>query len=118
MWISRRLRQATTQPKAERGSVILANDNGLEAGGTISTRDVSVYQPYGFSSVPPVGEEVMLLPSSDGQVVIGAKSSNSCDAGEVVITSLGGAKIMLKNDGTIVLNSLVIDKNGVIVNDR
>lgn len=115
MWISKRLRDAVAQPRAERGNVILASDNGLGASGTISNRDVGVYQPYGYASTPPVGEEVMLLPSSDGQVLIGSKSQSQCDAGEVVITSLGGAKIELKNDGTIVLNSLVIDKNGVIV---
>lgn len=118
MWISKRLSEAITQPRAERGNVTIANDNGVEAGGTVTTRGVQCYMPYGYTSTPPVGKEVMMLPSSDGQVIIGSKSDSHCNAGEVVISSLGGARIELKNDGTIVLNSLVIDRNGEIKNDR
>lgn len=114
MWISKRFRDAMLQPRAERGNVILSSKNGVEAGGTITTRNVQSYLPYGYQSVPPVGEEVMLLPDMDGQVVIGAKTDCSVEPGEVVICSLGGARITLKNDGSIVLNSLVIDKDGVI----
>lgn len=116
MWISRRLRDAISEPRAEKGSIILANSDSVEAGGTVATRDVQSYLPYGYMSKPPVGQEVMLLPSTDGQVLIGAKADCRVESGEVVISSLGGAKIQLKNDGTIVLNSLVIDKNGVIQN--
>lgn len=116
MWISKRLRDALAEPKAEKGNVILADNNSIAAGGTVATRNVQPYLPYGYNSTPPVGQEVMLLPSTDGQVLIGAKADCNIEVGEVVITSLGGAKIQLKNDGTIVLNSLVIDKNGVIQN--
>lgn len=114
MWISKRLRNAMTEPKAERGNVILSDSDGVEAGGTITTRNVHSYLPYGYNSTPPIGEEVMLLPSTDGQVLIGARATCDIEGGEVIISSLGGAKIHLKNDGSIVLNSLVIDKNGVI----
>ncbi len=115
MWISRRLRDAMSQPKAERGNVILSGENGVEAGGTITTRGVASYLPYGYQCTPPVGEDVMLLPAMDGQVIIGARAQNAGESGEITICSLGGAKIELKNDGSIVLNSLVIDKNGVIM---
>lgn len=116
MWISKRLRSAMQEPKAERGSVTLSDQNEIEAGGTISTRNMDAYLPYGYNSTPPVGEEVMLLPSTDGQVLIGTKNYTKCESGEIVILSQGGARIELKNDGTIVLNSLVIDRNGVIQN--
>lgn len=116
MWISKRLRDAMSQPKAERGNVILSGKDGVEAGGTVTTRNVESYLPYGYQSTPPVGEDVMLLPAMDGQVIIGTKSNPSTEAGEIIIRSLGGATIQLKNDGSIVLNSLVIDRNGVINN--
>lgn len=32
--------------------------------------------------------------------------------GEVEIRSLGGARILLKNDGSVVINSLVINRDG------
>lgn len=116
MWISRQLKNDAVQPRAERGNVLVSNDDGFGAGGTVAMRDVKSYAPYGYTSAPPVGEEVMLLPSTDGQVLIGTRASSSVEAGEIMIKSLGGAYIHLKNDGSIVLNGLVIDKNGVIHN--
>lgn len=117
MWISRRLHSQSNQQGAERGRVTLSGNDGIEAGATYSTRDVGMYMPYGYSSSPPVGSEAILLASADGQVLVGTKMEHSCDSGEVVICSMGGARIELKNDGTIRLNSLVIDRNGEIHND-
>lgn len=115
MWLSRKLSQASKNDLAEKGSVTLSNANEIEAGSTISTRSINTYSPYGYSSVEPVGEEVLLIPSSDGQVCVGSKTiANNLESGEVQIMSLGGAKIVLKNDGSVVINSLVIDKDGEI----
>lgn len=116
MWISKMISKDNKEQKAEKGSVTLSNAS-LEAEATVKTRDISSYAPYGYQAKMPVGEEVMLLPSSDGQVVIGSKATNpNLEGGEIRLRSLGGATIVLKNDGSVVINSLVIDKNGVIKN--
>ena len=50
------------------------------------------------------------------QVCIGVESDSSAVGyGEVKITSLSGAYIHLKNDGSIELNGLLISKEGKII---
>jgi phage gp45-like len=97
--------------------VTISSSQGIEAGATVNSRHINSYSPYGFESTPPVGEEVIIIPSSDGQVALGTKNApSSLKSGEVRLSSVGGASIVLKNDGTIAINSLVIDKNGVVKN--
>lgn len=116
MWISRKIAGDTDVRVAEKGRVTMSSTD-FEAGGTVIQRSVESYAPYGYCSKAPVGEQVMILPSSDGQAVIGSLSDTAnLNSGEIQITSKGGAKIVLKNDGTILLNSMVISKEGVIEN--
>lgn len=42
---------------------------------------------------------------------------NDIESGEIKIVSKGGAYIILKNNGDIVLNGLVINSGGVIQNE-
>lgn len=115
MWLSKMISRANDYQKAEKGIVTISDKNELEIGASASSREVKNYAPYGYNSAPPVGQEVILVPSSDGQVVLGTKSNpQALDSGEVRISSQGGASIVLKNDGTVVINSMVIDRNGVI----
>lgn len=94
------------------------SDNQLEAGATVTRRNIDSYAPYGYKSVPPVDEDVIMLESNDGAVVLGTLSKDEdIESGEVKISSLGGAYIILKNNGDIVLNGLVIDSRGVIQNE-
>ena len=117
MWMSKCLsnRQKSTVP--EKGKVTLSSGQ-LEAGSTLMSRGIESYAPYGYQSNPPVGESVMIIPSNNGQAVVGALCRvESLEAGEIRLSSLGGAEILLKNDGSIVLNGLVINKHGVIENE-
>ncbi|WP_177916823.1 hypothetical protein [uncultured Eubacterium sp.] len=120
MWMSKNLarQKYTENDKAEKGCVTMSS-NELEAGATVINRGVENYVPYGYQCSMPVGEEVMLIPSDNGQAVIGtlSKPSNRLSPGEIKISSRGGACIILRNDGSIELNSLVIDRNGVILDD-
>lgn len=117
MWMSKRIVATSEKEVAEKGKVTLS-DNQLEAGATVTRRNIDSYAPYGYKSVPPVDEDVIMLESNDGAVVIGALSKDEdIESGEVKISSLGGAYIILKNNGDIVLNGLVIDSRGVIQNE-
>lgn len=117
MWLSKMLSRSDTSDKAEKGRVTLSGADGFEAGSSVTSRNINAYAPYGYNSLAPVGEEVILLPSSDGQVAMGTKNdSTSLESGEIKITSKGGAYIILKNDGSVIINSLKIDKNGVMNN--
>ncbi|WP_288529374.1 hypothetical protein [uncultured Eubacterium sp.] len=117
MWMSKRIVATSEKEVAEKGKVTLS-DNQLEAGATVTRRNIDSYAPYGYKSVPPVDEDVIMLESNDGAVVLGTLSKDeNIESGEVKISSLGGAYIILKNNGDIVLNGLVIDSRGVIQNE-
>lgn len=117
MWMSKRIVATSEKEVAEKGKVTLS-DNQLEAGATVTRRNIDSYAPYGYKSVPPVDEDVIMLESNDGAVVLGALSKDEdIESGEVKISSFGGAYIILKNNGDIVLNGLVIDSRGVIQNE-
>lgn len=117
MWMSKRIVATSEKKVAEKGKVTLS-DNQLEAGATVTRRNIDSYAPYGYKSVPPVDEDVIMLESNDGAVVLGTLSKDeNIESGEVKISSLGGAYIILKNNGDIVLNGLVIDSRGVIQNE-
>ena len=117
MWMSKRIVATSEKEVAEKGKVTLS-DNQLEAGATVTRRNIDSYAPYGYKSVPPVDEDVIMLESNDGAVVLGALSKDEdIESGEVKISSLGGAYIILKNNGDIVLNGLGIDSRGVIQNE-
>lgn len=117
MWMSKRIVATSEKEVAEKGKVTLS-DNQLEVGATVTRRNIDSYAPYGYKSVPPVDEDVIMLESNDGAIVLGALSKDEdIESGEVKISSLGGAYIILKNNGDIVLNGLVIDSRGVIQNE-
>lgn len=115
MWLSKVISKTNDNAKAERGMVTISNDREIEIGASVLSRNVNSYAPYGYNAVAPAGEEVILVPSSDGQVALGTKVDVNClENGEIKISSKGGASIVLKNDGTIMLNSMIINKEGVI----
>lgn len=116
MWISRRMASKTSDEKIEKGRVITNNAGQLEAGATLLSKSIGEYAPYGYQASVPTGEEVMILHCAEGQAVLGTKTQTpeQLENGEIRISSKGGANILLKNDGSVIINSLVIDKNGVI----
>ncbi len=117
MWLSKMISKNVLNETAEKGSVTLSDSAQWEASASAGVRNVNSYAPYGYHSAAPVGQEVILIPSSDGQVALGTKIDiSSLEAGEIKLCSLGGASIILKNDGSVIINSLVIDKDGVIKN--
>lgn len=114
MWLSRNFK-STEQSAAETGVITLNKDDVTEANSSMPSRDAQCFSPYGYSARIPVGDEVLIVNGSSGSAVAGVKmNSGTLEQGEIEIRSLGGASILLKNDGSVVINSLVIDKNGNI----
>ena len=108
MWLSKRFNK-TENSAAETGIVTL-NSNGFTEAAASDT-----FSPYGYCYCAPVGEEVLIVNGSSGTVFAGTKMiTPSMEQGEIEIKSLGGACITLKNDGSVIINGLVIDKNGKI----
>ncbi len=118
MWLSKAISKGAADNRAQKGSVTIPGSSSIEAQASSNAKSLSAYAPYGYASSAPLGEEVIVLPSEDGEIAIGTRAKAAdIETGEVSISSLGGAKIVLKNDGSVIINSLIIDKNGVIIND-
>lgn len=117
MWLSKMIGKSTADNRAQKGSVTISGSSDLEAQYTAGAKSMQAYTPYGYTSAAPIGEEVVVIPSSDGEVALGTRcKASELQSGEVMISSLGGAKIILKNDGTVVINSMVINQEGAIEN--
>ncbi len=81
----------------------------LSAGGAVSSsgehKGVEMCFPYGVVSVPPAGERAVVLPLDDGEVGLGVlKKAVGLEAGELMLYSKGGASLVLKNDGRVLIN--------------
>ena len=71
MWLSKMLSKSDKTMTAESGSVTLSDKNTCEIGASVCQRDIDSYSPYGYSSRAPRGEKIILVPSADGQVMLG-----------------------------------------------
>lgn len=117
MWISRQVRSANFTPAVETGRVT-ANRNGeVEAVGSGVERSVSIFAPYGYSYTLPAGESVLMAESGGTAVGMGVKMKQSPNSGEIIISNPFGAYIHLKKDGSVVINGLVINSDGEVIND-
>lgn len=116
MWLSEKINKSGAQKSAERGEVTLSSRGNWEAEASGRVRNIGAYLPYGYSSLPPAGAEVLLLPLSDSTVSLGVRAENTgLSAGEIRIRSLGGAYIELKNDGTVIINGAFgINREGAV----
>jgi len=114
MWLSEKLAETAASQTAQPGKVTLSQGNTFEAEAAVRSRNVRQCAPYGYCVNTPAGASVMLLPSSDGQLALGInRAPGDLEAGEIRIVSRGGASIVLKNDGSVVINNhFIINKDG------
>ncbi len=115
MWISKQTIKSESEPAVQNATVTL-NDNGeIETVFTGAERSIKIFAPYGYSYSVPTGSELLLTRSSGEQVSLGTQMQNEdISEGEIKITSSGGAYISLRNDGSVCINGLVINSEGVI----
>lgn len=71
-------------------------------------REVPLVAPFGIRWNPPSGSDVELIKNwgnGSSVVAVGTVVDEEIEVGEVELYSMGGAKIELKNDGTVIINS-------------
>ena len=118
MWLSKKLSQSMRpgdESATEIGNLTISKSDNIAASASKEIRNLSFYSSPGISFCPVEGRSVLLIDSSAGTVCAGVLSENdsSLSPGELKIYSEGGAKIVLKNDGHIVINDyLSMDKYG------
>lgn len=106
MWLMNYItKNSVTAPSAVKGNV---NKNDKDGTAVISSGEHKRLKscfPYGIVSVPPTGERAVVLPLDDGEVGLGViKNNTSLREGELMLYSRGGASIVLKNDGKVLVN--------------
>lgn len=72
---------------------------------------VPLASPYGIAYVPPIGARSLILPTDAGGVCLGVIGMPpvALEQGELMLYSSGGASIVLKNDGRVLINGRTVE---------
>ena len=88
---------------------VLANSGGTAVVSSGEHKGLKLCAPFGIISVPPAGEQAVVLPLDDSEVSLGVISQiRDIEEGELMLYSKGGASIVLKNDGRVLINGKVM----------
>lgn len=97
------------EAKSAKGDVTFSDADSVCVNSSLEHRNVPVVAPYGIYYNPPVGQQSVVLPVDGAFVSLGVVSNGtqSLSEGELKLCSKGGAEIVLKNDGTVLINGKV-----------
>ena len=111
MWLTAFLNKEKTKNTATRGSITASEQKSVQIDASTLHRDVAVVAPYGIAYVPPVGEGAVIVPFDGGEACVGVISDVplKLNRGELMLYSQGGASIVLKNDGSVLINGKRVD---------
>ncbi len=106
MWISKEI--VSNENKDEKsffGKITDANAANLVVQADRECRAPKIILPFGVASVPSVGSKVVLTQVNNEYVLLGSLNSGvSLSPGELMLYSAGGASIVLKNSGEVLIN--------------
>ena len=108
MWISQKIIAAqSAKPSAE-----LAKMTGSAAAqGVNEYRGLPFAGPWGIAYLPPDAAQAVIVSTSAGDACIGTMAAGrDLKPGELLLYSSGGAELYLKNNGDIVINGQVFQK--------
>lgn len=115
MWISKQMSKEPEEESIQTGRSTLNSDGSVEIASSTVSRDVDMYAPYGYSFSLPPGNNVLLAGNNDQQAGIGVNvDCSGLKTGEIKITGASGGYIYIRFDGSVVINGLIINRNGVI----
>ncbi len=106
MWLTSFLNKENKGAVARMGSVSGADSKGVNIDASTQHRGVNVVAPFGIAYVPPVGEGAVVVPFDGGEACVGVltEAPVKLQRGELMLYSMGGASIILKNDGSVHIN--------------
>lgn len=87
---------------------------GFGAVGESEHRQIPVFAPRGICYRPCEGDNLLLIPVDGADVCAGVLSGENLEPGELALSSAGGARILLKKNGDVVINGVVISRDGVV----
>lgn len=111
MWISRYVTgNSFSKDDPTLGEVRSAAAQKVSVSSTADYRSLPVLAPYGIAYVPVLGQSSLVLPTASGEVCLGVLSGPQAELseGELMLYSSGGASIVLKNDGRVLINGKAV----------
>lgn len=115
MWISNKIAsgEKSKERKASSADVTMVDGGNIVVQNSNEYRDVKIVSPRGIAYMPTQGDKTVIIPVGEENVCIGAvNESTELEAGELMLYSFGGAKIVLKNNGEVVINDTTIPAIG------
>ncbi len=109
MWLTNYIAKKN-KAKASQGEVGLSSTANANISGASKYNNSRIVVPFGIAYNPPVGEKGVILPLDNRNLMVGVYSRTDKDLqpGEIMLFSSGGAEIVLKNSGDVVINGKVI----------
>lgn len=107
MWIMSYITgNSISPPRAVKGEINRSDSTETAVISSGEHRGLRLCAPYGVFSVPPKGESAVVLPLADGEVALGVLSEQAqeLEEGELMLFSRGGASVVLKNSGKVLIN--------------
>lgn len=103
MWLLNYITNNSIEPpNAVKGNVY---EKGTAVTASGEHRSLRSCMPYGIVSIPPKNECAVVLPLDDGEVSLGVLAdTDGLQEGELMLKSRGGASIVLKNNGKVLIN--------------
>ncbi len=91
------------------GDVTQSKLGNVAVNASLEHRDMPIIAPFGIVYNPPVGERSVVLPLVSKEACIGVVAPNmDLSPGELMLYSSGGASIVLKNDGSVLINGKAV----------
>lgn len=95
---------------SDKGSIKGSSDGSVQINASSNYSKIPIAAPYGISYAPTVGEESVVLSAGGEDICIGTLVKNeNLKPGELMLSSSGGASIVLKNDGKVYINGKAVD---------
>ena len=111
MWISRYVTENSfSKDSPSVGVVRAAGGEKVSVSASSDHRSLPIAAPYGIAYVAPIGSRSLVLPTESGNVSLGVIGEAGADLqpGEMMLYSAGGATVVLKNDGRVLINGKAV----------
>ncbi|WP_312643370.1 hypothetical protein [Hydrogenoanaerobacterium sp.] len=91
----------------------------ISVSGESELRDIPLFAPCGVCSIPAENAQALILPLDGAAACTGILCPPDAvvglEPGELRLFSSGGAAIVLKNNGEVLINGLTVTKEGKII---
>ncbi len=108
MWILNYVtKNSVGELPAEKGQVKSSSEGKVHINASSDFAAIPIVAPYGISWAAPSGEGSVVINAGGSDVCLGTiAKENDLSPGELMLSSSGGASIVLKNDGGVYINGV------------